>query len=1165
MDKFKLIRNVKKLKDNNYVKENAWNDRFYVKENHTPNKKSFNKTRTHIKIKSRDIKNINLNVFTEDETNSKINITSNINPENKIFPLHKSKLKPNKTLNNLLTLKLHKKDKKKISNHKHKHGNNHNQNNSEMYKKIIVLWEELGVNYIYQSIFNKICVNLNKEKRENYYLYEYNKLNKIKNILNLILDDINIRDKKLYELQQTYFKQEDNEQNDDNNENNENENEIHYDEETLNQALSILIDIRKLSLVIVNNIILLRKEIGYDILMNKYEVNKIMIYPNDYLVKMNNDLDFLVNTTLNKYFNFVKCDPFLTKVNNIKYKLPGIKDELNLNLINNYEYLVFDELVNQEVNLMTLNPKTSFDSIFNFHSKNKMIKKNNTLLTNQNNNTNINIIKKKNSLTGLIKANRGLSRQKLRPKVNKKIIIEADISAIPKNNTMIMGNNPIVHGKIKTISSKTISNNFKYSNKNILQNDKSSKNQLYEEENSNNKYHNIISKPINDDDLKIFEKFIEESIIEKNNIDKEINKFNKTSKSKNKNKKEEYNKFSSNKKIYKKEEDEEINSIMTDNFKNNDEIPKKKDENIKNQIKHFINNILEESEIEHSQKLTLSKNKMNNKENNNMNEDEYNLENIEIEAEPIKKEYNDFIIELYKDKLSSLKEIYKNYYKKIPEKLKIGFKIQSNIVKYLEGIYPKVLLIKSNKTNSQILGIVTLNYVAYNSNSIIVGKNQTNNYNKMLNISSISCINETQFEDILVSTVDFCQEFFYFEFIILQLYYLNKNGQFILYSDLEKIIKNKAKFRWINMENDGVDRKIKYRYTNTNENINKMNNECNNIINLKTINILGFENEKNYRVTDIRKLSFINDFSINYILLEMIGQNNFKITDKKNNGNNFVNTLINKVTFKKMNHLCGDFLISQIGDVDELKNFIKENENFFGDKEIIQKIDEKIFYEIYFGLAMININNSFKNIIKRKYKGYLYNILLHDQINEFSIQDKNGNDMIFYLIKCSEQNASIIIYELKNNESLEDIIKLIFTDKENDEKNISEVFKELFSKVTKKPTKTNKNIYLPSFKIFLKQIIFRPSVFSDIIAKNEEDMKSFKINSINFIEELTFGTDEPFIVQQNVMDLNEDFKESVIVQNDFIISVVDNDLIFELQIPTISSFLIKKQYWIKSS
>ena len=152
----------------------------------------------------------------------------------------------------------------------------------------------------------------------------------------------------------------------------------------------------------------------------------------------------------------------------------------------------------------------------------------------------------------------------------------------------------------------------------------------------------------------------------------------------------------------------------------------------------------------------------------------------------------------------------------------------------------------------------------------------------MLNISSISCINDSLFEDILINTLDFCQEFFYFEYIILQLYYLNKNGQFFLYSDLEKIIKNKANFKWVNMENDGIDRKIKYRYTSNNYNMIKNNIEFNNnIINLKTINIIGFENDKNYNNMDIRKLSFINDFSVNYLLLEMI-QNNFKVTDKKN-------------------------------------------------------------------------------------------------------------------------------------------------------------------------------------------------------------------------------------------------------------------------------------------
>ena len=71
MDKFKVLRIIKKRKENDLKKEQAWNDRFFVKESHTPNKINQNKTRTHIKIKSRDISSINLNNFIEDETNSK--------------------------------------------------------------------------------------------------------------------------------------------------------------------------------------------------------------------------------------------------------------------------------------------------------------------------------------------------------------------------------------------------------------------------------------------------------------------------------------------------------------------------------------------------------------------------------------------------------------------------------------------------------------------------------------------------------------------------------------------------------------------------------------------------------------------------------------------------------------------------------------------------------------------------------------------------------------------------------------------------------------------------------------------------------------------------------------------------------------------------------------
>ena len=1078
--------------------------------------------------------------------------------------LVKKKIKSNKTVSNLLTIKLHKKDKKNIINH-NKHKNNNN--NTETYKKLINLWEDLGVNYIYQSIFNKISSNLNKEKREKYFLYEYNKLNNIKKIINLIIDDINNREQKILELQQNYFHK--NEGNDENEENND------FDEEIIKQGLSLLIDIRNFSIQIVNNIILLRKEIGYDILMNKYDINKIFIFSNDYLVKMYNDLDFLVNSSLNKYFNFSKSDPFLIKINNDKYQIPQLKDKDKINIINNYENLIFDELVNQEVNLMTMNSKSSFDSIFNFASKNKILKKNNSLLNNnQVNNVNVTVQKKKNiNANKIIKANRGLSRIKIRPKINKKLVIDAEISNISKNQRETTLNNNIA--KINTNTNTINNNNFKNSNKNFFNNEKNIKNNIDEDYIPNNiKYNNIKNNIIIDDDIKIFERIIEQSIIEKNNIDNELfdnkmkkNKFNIIKK----NKKEDKNRNSniSIKNKNKIKENEELFINLNDNIKADENIinNNNKEEKLKKQISNFIKDILEESEIENSQK----KSKILNTESVVINNEEYILDNIEIEAEPIKKTYENITIELYRDKLSTLKDIYKEYYKIIPEKLKIGFKIQSNIFKYIEGIYPKILLIKSNKNYSQIIGIVTLNYLAYNSNSIVIGKVKANNYNKMLNISSISCINDSLFEDILINTLDFCQEFFYFEYIILQLYYLNKNGQFFLYSDLEKIIKNKANFKWVNMENDGIDRKIKYRYTSNNYNMIKNNIEFNNnIINLKTINIIGFENDKNYNNMDIRKLSFINDFSVNYLLLEMI-QNNFKVTDKKNGGNNYINSLINKVTFKKMNHLCGDFIMSQFGEACDIKKFLKENESFFNNSEIIKKIDQRIYYELYFGLAIININNSFKNIIKRKYNGYIYNILFNDQINEFSIKDNNNNDMQFYLIKTSEQNTSIILYELRKNESLDDIIKLLYKDNntncknENNEKNISEVFKELFSKVTKKPTKINKNIYIPSFKIFLNQLAFRPSVFSDIILENDQNYKNYKINCLNFIEELIFGNDEPFIVQQNLMELDEIFKDNIIIKNDFIISIIDNDLIFELQIPTVSSFLIKKNYWIKSS
>ena len=206
------------------------------------------------------------------------------------------------------------------------------------------------------------------------------------------------------------------------------------------------------------------------------------------------------------------------------------------------------------------------------------------------------------------------------------------------------------------------------------------------------------------------------------------------------------------------------------------------------------------------------------------------------------------------------------------------------------------------------------------------------------------------------------------------------------------------------MENDGINRKIKYKLVNKNK-ISSVKN-INNIINLKSVNLIAYEEENNFKKRDIRELSFINDFSINYLLLEMKGHHNFKITDNKNKGENYINYLINKVTFKAINHICSDFIISQIGANNEIEKFIEENKNVFDVSDFLDKINEKIYYEPYFSLSILNINNSFKNIVKKKFNGFIYNILFLAQISEFSIKDKNDNELIFYLIKNPEYNLS---------------------------------------------------------------------------------------------------------------------------------------------------------------
>ena len=164
MDKLNLFKLEKENSKNQ--KNKLINNKLYAKETRTPKKIPPIKTRTHIKIKSRDL-----------------NPVLNLNTENNItYNNIKRQLRPNRTLNNINTLKINR-DKKLKINLINRHSLNFSLKKNDTYKKILNLWKDLGVNYIYQSMFNKIIKNSNEKERDDYFKYEFDKLNNIINII----------------------------------------------------------------------------------------------------------------------------------------------------------------------------------------------------------------------------------------------------------------------------------------------------------------------------------------------------------------------------------------------------------------------------------------------------------------------------------------------------------------------------------------------------------------------------------------------------------------------------------------------------------------------------------------------------------------------------------------------------------------------------------------------------------------------------------------------------------------------------------------------------------------------------------------------------------------------------------------------------------------------
>ena len=203
-------------------------------------------------------------------------------------------------------------------------------NNNSLFKQIKILWESIGgVTPEYQEMF----INYTKvyDNKNSIFSNEINELTLILNNLNKLNKNIQTRNEIIKKIK------------------NLSSNDINNN---INQAIDLLISLRKASIDIIINYVLFLKDISYDVLIHRLDINKIKNFNNNYLNTMKADTNFLTdNVYLNKIFNFKKNDPFLIcpsipKLNNPENKcLPlPINNEI-FQKINKCQYILLKEKI----------------------------------------------------------------------------------------------------------------------------------------------------------------------------------------------------------------------------------------------------------------------------------------------------------------------------------------------------------------------------------------------------------------------------------------------------------------------------------------------------------------------------------------------------------------------------------------------------------------------------------------------------------------------------------------------------------------------------------------------------------------------------------------------------------------------------------------------------
>ena len=1097
--------NSEKIKEFRSIKYNYKNNNLHSYQEQAPSREINDNNKTNIESYTINIKN-NSQIFD--------------NNRNIIIPNYLREIKNNRKLNNNIkdSLEKEKRTNKTKSKNKKLAGEtkmkNQVNNNNININNVYINLDNKDKDYFnneseYRHLIRDNINQLNKKAFSNLYNKSYsNKDLSIKN--NQLQNNLKELWKKIGGISESYkisFLEKLNYLN--------NDDKFYFyikEKEEIDGLLNILEKLNK-NIKIRNNINSKLKNINNNNYPKNEEISKLLI-----------SLRMITINIINDFINFKK---------EISYGI--VNNKYNLTSINNYPFHYLFQLEN-DTNYLYYHEYLSNNYKFSKYSDPFLL---NPSRENKDNNRYITLPLNDYTLQEIQKANYFLIKEKINREERKRSIVKSPSNILNRNNNIVKKMSEkkfkIYKNKFENIVVCSKINDFNIGNNN--------NNKIY---NGKNKefiiYNNSMVEIINNN-IKIFKNIdicskINDFEIKRNNIKKK-NKYILCSQI--------VNLRILNNNIIKKYTNITISNNINFGIKN----PKE----FKKTLKYYKNinpcSKIVDLEIKNTSNITSIKTNIDNNNKNNINEciETYNNNNYEQQNEQIKKikEINEIVCPFDEKSYPPIELIYNAYLKTVNNDIKISFKINKDIYYYSSiGVAPKIILFKQN--NSILYGIATLSY------------DSTQIYHRALIITSISCSNNYSISNTLLQLVDYCDREIEYDELILYLYFYEneeKKGEYLLNEEFKNMIKTKTKFKWTALENSGNERKIKYHYKKSFSLKNNINMQNKNLIKIvKNYIQIRFYRFIKYNQTTCEKGLNIKEYTFLFNVIDLI----LKYGKEPNNKDDELNQIFDKIKGLKKKRLLK--MITEF-------NFVIYNKaNAF--IEELSKIEDKKFSVIllkrflpflknvtknqFLGMYYTDISANFSKIFKKKINGYEYNII---SIKEFNIevfrlsnkQNEVDYNNYLYFFKSENESISFILYELDlmNEREIKNY------NYKNDLFN--KILKRILTKDNEEPTKYLKKIAVPSFR-------YHPNFEIENENKRQYNICDYDIldgdDWFDFCIENNSNANL-FSFPENKI-INEDIK---IIENNFIIAIINPDLTVDYHIPALNIYYINKNCWIK--